>query len=592
MSYDYPFVQPNGPRANLNASITNLFYVNNMMHDVMMAHGFDEASGNFQNKNVGGGAGNDQVLAEAQDGSGRNNANFSTPADGASGRMQMYLWDNETRNLTITAPSSIAGTYNIATTTFFGGDISTIPGGVCGNIVPVNDGTGVAGGIQGCGSNYANSAAVNGNIALIRRRGCTLAANNSFTAKVKAAQDNGAVMAIIYSNFASDTLVNMSGTDASITIPAIFISGNSGAKIMAGLTGGAVAVGCAKDEAGADFDGSLDNGVMAHEYGHGISNRLTGGPANSSCVVQGYTSGTNTFYTQAPGEGWSDFFALWMTTKATDYGPTKRYMATYVIGASPTAGPGLRAYPYSNNMNINPQHYGMMTQPTTNPVSYYQESHGLGEIWTSVLWDLNWQYIAKFGFNADFYAATGGNNQCLKLILDACKIQPCNPSFLQARNAILKVDSLNNLPTATNTNRALIWTVFARRGMGYSAKGGGRTSNNLPLLDVTEAFDMPPGLTAVALATRGASNNSALEAYPNPATNRLTVRTQLNSTAPVQVTMLDMLGKMVMAPVAVPAAQMQQNGTDLDISQLANGIYIVRVATTEGTYTTKVTVQH
>ena len=593
MSYDFPFVQASGPRANLNPAITNLFYVNNMMHDVMMAHGFDEASGNFQNKNVGSGAANDQVLAEAQDGSGRNNANFSTPNDGASGRMQMYLWDNQDQSLTITAPSSIAGTYRYQPTTLFGADLSTISGGVCGNIVPVNDGTALDGGVHGCATTYVNAGAVNGNIALIERRGCTLAANNTFAAKVKNAQLNGATMAIVFNNTVSDTLFTMSGTDNSITIPAIFISGRDGAKIRAALTGSNVAVGCAQDVTGADWDGSLDNGVMAHEYGHGISNRLTGGPANSSCVVQGYTSGTNTFNTQCPGEGWSDFFALWMTTKATDNMNTKRFMATYVIGAPSATGPGLRAYPYTFSMDAatggNPQHYGLMTQPTTNPLTYYQETHGLGEIWTSVLWDLNWQFINKYGYNADFYAATGGNNKFLKLVLDGCKIQPCNPSFLQARNAILKVDSLNNLPASPN--RALIWTVFARRGMGYSANGGTR-ANSLPMLNVTEAFDMPPGLAPVALATRTATTNSALEAYPNPAENRLTVRTQLSSAAPVQVTMLDLLGKTVLAPVAVPAAQMQQSGTELDISQLASGIYIVRVATTEGTYTTKVTVQH
>ena len=33
-----------------------------------------------------------------------------------------------------------------------------------------------------------------------------------------------------------------------------------------------------------DRDGDVDNGIIAHEFGHGISNRLTGGPANSSCV--------------------------------------------------------------------------------------------------------------------------------------------------------------------------------------------------------------------------------------------------------------------------------------------------------------------
>lgn len=61
------------------------------MHDVWYHYGFDDASGNFQFNNYGrGGSGSDEVMAEAQDGSGTNNANFATPPDGQNPRMQMY----------------------------------------------------------------------------------------------------------------------------------------------------------------------------------------------------------------------------------------------------------------------------------------------------------------------------------------------------------------------------------------------------------------------------------------------------------------------------------------------------------------------
>ncbi|MEJ7662692.1 MAG: M36 family metallopeptidase [Hymenobacter sp.] len=63
---------------------------------------------------------------------------------------------------------------------------------------------------------------------------------------------------------------------------------------------------------GADWDGSFDNGVVSHEYGHGTSNRLTGGPATASCAIQTVTTGSGstavTTTTQGMGEGWSDFF--------------------------------------------------------------------------------------------------------------------------------------------------------------------------------------------------------------------------------------------------------------------------------------------
>ncbi|SFR92543.1 Zn-dependent metalloprotease [Microbacterium sp. cf046] len=121
--FSYPFTDAWRTTADVNsvaaldadrdAIITQLFYYTNVMHDWLYGHGFDEASGNFQVDNFGnGGSGGDAVLAEAQDGwdlgcindQGTpapgddvpirclNNANFGTPGDGASPRMQMYMW--------------------------------------------------------------------------------------------------------------------------------------------------------------------------------------------------------------------------------------------------------------------------------------------------------------------------------------------------------------------------------------------------------------------------------------------------------------------------------------------------------------------
>ena len=84
---------------NQMLAVSNLFYLNNVIHDKLYRHGFNEAAGNFQANNFGkGGAGNDPVNAEAQDGGGTNNANFATPADGSRPRMQMYIWNRSTPN--------------------------------------------------------------------------------------------------------------------------------------------------------------------------------------------------------------------------------------------------------------------------------------------------------------------------------------------------------------------------------------------------------------------------------------------------------------------------------------------------------------
>jgi len=81
------------PSQYIPAAVANLFYWNNTIHDIQYRYGFDEAAGNFQENNFGnGGSGSDSVNAEAQDGSGTNNANFATPPDGSNPRMQMFIW--------------------------------------------------------------------------------------------------------------------------------------------------------------------------------------------------------------------------------------------------------------------------------------------------------------------------------------------------------------------------------------------------------------------------------------------------------------------------------------------------------------------
>ncbi|HUF05108.1 MAG TPA: M36 family metallopeptidase [Aridibacter sp.] len=72
-------------------AVVQMFYVMNRYHDVMYQLGFTEQTFNFQHDNFGrGGLGNDRIRSEGQDSSGTNNANFSTPADGGRGRMQMF----------------------------------------------------------------------------------------------------------------------------------------------------------------------------------------------------------------------------------------------------------------------------------------------------------------------------------------------------------------------------------------------------------------------------------------------------------------------------------------------------------------------
>ena len=90
------------PSNNWAPAVVSLFYWNNFAHDRYYEYGFTEAAGNFQSNNFGrGGTGNDPVQADGQDsymlpatnGTSRDNANFSTPTDGSSPRMQMYIFN-------------------------------------------------------------------------------------------------------------------------------------------------------------------------------------------------------------------------------------------------------------------------------------------------------------------------------------------------------------------------------------------------------------------------------------------------------------------------------------------------------------------
>jgi hypothetical protein len=102
-----PGDDPSATQAQRGA-VVQMFYVMNRYHDELYKRGFTEAARNFQGNNFGrGGLGNDRVSSEGQDSSGTNNANFSTPADGGRGKMQMYIWTGPTPDYDGTADADI-----------------------------------------------------------------------------------------------------------------------------------------------------------------------------------------------------------------------------------------------------------------------------------------------------------------------------------------------------------------------------------------------------------------------------------------------------------------------------------------------------
>lgn len=458
LNFDFALNLNQQPVNYQNVAITNLFYTCNRIHDILYQYGFDEQSGNFQTNNYGnGGAELDNVLAEAQDGGGSNNANFMTPPDGQNPTMQMYLWAGASGGgniLTVNSPTGIAGVY-FATEAGFGPGLPATP--LTGNLVLVNDATTPFD--DGC-QTLTNAAAINGNIAVIIRGTC------SFTAKVEAAQNAGAIAVIVVNN-TSGTPTAMGGTSAIITIPSVMISNVDGALIMAAMSG-TVNVTLNQTAFNYDIDGDFDNGVVVHEYGHGISTRLTGGPSNSDCLNND----------EQMGEGWSDFFSCMLTMDLSVLNPVNRPMGTYANFELPS-GNGIRNVPYDTSFLVNDYTYADVAD-----AGNISLPHGIGFVWATMLWDLNWALIDQYGFDANIETGTGGNNIALQLVVEGLKLQPCSPGFVDGRDAILLADEL----LYGGANKCLIWKVFAKRGLGYSADQGSSSSRS----DQVEAFNLPP----------------------------------------------------------------------------------------------------
>ena len=584
--FDFPYAGGSTltPEDHVNASITNLFYMNNMMHDVMYKYGFDEKNGNFQRNNYGrgektatdqtGDAGQgDYVIAEAQDGGGTQNANFSTQADGAFGsRMQMYLWNTGAQAPNFIVNNTVeAGSYLAADNSFTAGhvDYPKFPNSMTGDLVLYDDG---APDTNDACTAAINAAALNGKIALIKRGTC------SFVIKVKNAQNAGAIGVVIYDN-AVGALAGMTGSDATITIPAVRIQKELGDRLAAQLVNGPVNVSI-QDPRVAMYDGDFDNGIIAHEYGHGVSTRLAGGRLTTSCLRN----------SEQQGEGWSDFFAYMLTMKASDSPTVGRGIGNFASGLA-IDGPGIRKYKYSTDMAVNP-----FTFESTNTMTYKNATnadqidiHSVGSVWATMLWDLAWKYIDKYGFDADVVNGNGGNNKVMQLVIDGLKLQPCNASFTQARDAIIAADQA----TTGGQNKCMIWNVFARRGLGLSANSGtnafGSNSSTGQTLtdyingikDQVNGFDVPAD--CILSNEEFGDFGSRTTVYPIPSSDQVTISVPAYVGA-VNVKLVDVNGRTVYTKEIVDF----DSKANVDIADLAKGIYILKLKGSDLDYTQKI----
>lgn len=542
--FDYPYALLASANENLSAATTNLFYMNNKMHDIMYRFGFTETARNFQINNFDkGGLGNDYVRAEAQDGSGANNANFGTPPDGSLPRMQMFLWDSTlvpTKRLFYNTPPEATTRTPTSFGAAFGPGLD--PAGITANVKlsPVLD-----------GCTALPAASMLNNIALLERGTC------GFAVKVKNAQNAGATAAIIYNGAASPAIGTMGGADATIIIPSIIVENFEGEYIKTLLAAATpVNVTMKFDKFEANYlDGSFDNGIIAHEYGHGISNRNTG---------DGYSCLSSNASNEQMGEGWSDFFALMLTNQPNATAAVSRGIGTYATGAA-TTDVGIRPKKYSPDFAVNDVTYKYTNGRTVTNAdgSLSPGVHAIGYVWASMLWDLHWNFAAKYGYASDVAAnPTSGSGKVLQLVMNGLKAQICSPTFIDGRNAILAADAVSG-----GTDKCMIWSTFAKRGLGVNASAGAKTGTGTGLNDQVEDFDIP---AECKLATGEVSANKSLSIYPNPAKNEFFVKVPSTQLGKLSVEVYDASGRLV-------TTEKVSGSESISTSKLQNGVYIVKV---------------
>lgn len=248
-----------------------------------------------------------------------------------------------------------------------------------------------------------------------------------------------------------------------------------------------------------DRDGDLDAEIVLHELTHGLSNRLVGNGAGLNWDPAG-----------GLGEGWSDFYALSLLNPTNADDPSARYSsgayATYKLGGLlDNYVYGIRRFPYSTDNLVNPMTWadvddvtndlsgGMAPDPLDFNWSGGMEVHNAGELWALSLWEVRSRVIADpAGANGDVPA---GNQTMLQLVTDALKMTPIDPTFTDARDALIDADCATN----ACANEQSIWAGFADRGLGYGAKTpynalfgyvaghlGVKESFQLPYLDVAD----------------------------------------------------------------------------------------------------------
>ena len=169
----------------------------------------------------------------------------------------------------------------------------------------------------------------------------------------------------------------------------------------------------------------------------------------------------------------------------------------------------------------------------------------------------------------------------MQLVLDGLKLQPCQPGFIDGRDALLAAD----LALTGGEDQCMIWDVFAQRGLGFNATQGLSTERN----DQVQDFSLPPS-SLETLANCNALSTSdilkqSIEVFPNPTSGKVTIK-GLNLWNDASITLYDLNGRIISKQITG-----SDNSATVDLSNLQPGMYIVTIVNDSVTYSEKIVKQ-
>jgi large repetitive protein len=431
-----PLATPNQGRA----SAVNLFYVTNWLHDWYYDAGFTEVTGNAQADNFGrGGLAGDRLIAQAQDdalGSSRDGAFMAVPADGESPTMYMLLFSAAVEATVTSGGVTYGASYFYTGTRNFQ---------ISGRLALAVDGVGDPS--DGC---EPLTEDLSGKIVLLDYSyGCSEAV------ALANAQASGAKGAVLWMRGGAFDLGGLPGS-----FRALAVGDDAGEAFAAALAAGTkVNVVLRHAASGVEHDAALDNGIIAHEWGHYLHLRL------AECYA---------LQCSGMSEGWGDFLALHLQLRAEDdrrgtFTPGGVYAASAGgFGARGFGDPAyfsIRRFPYSTNRAKNALGLEHIAASATLPAvprnpgtrGGNTEVHSLGEVWASMLWEAYNAIIDRRSF-AD------ARRRMSEYVVAGLLLTPPNATFTEAR------DALHAAVGAIDRGDMLaIAAAFARRGAGTCA---------------------------------------------------------------------------------------------------------------------------